>query len=272
MSLITISEYLGCGGKAIAKQVATDLNLELYDDARLQAEAVKMGVRSDEIRGLEEKLPGFFNRLFGKNPEIYLDIMQSVVYKVGQTGQGVIVGHGSQILLREFGCAMHVRVHAPLDRRVSNLLADQEVNPRTAEKFLYKQDQDFQSFFTFAFNLNYNDAALYDLTVNTGKVSVETAAKQIVALAGSDDMKACSLAALESMDRLALEKKVHSELLRQGISLKMILFDVTAPGSVRVYGVTLNADERSKIVDLIQQVPGVSDVQSDIIIEPRAGF
>lgn len=272
MSLITISEYWGCGGKAIAKQVATDLNLELYDDARLQAEAVKMGVCSDHIRGLKEKLPGLFDRLFGKSPEIYLDIMQSVVYKVGQTGQGVIVGHGSQILLREFGCAMHVRVHASLEHRVSNLLTDQEISPQAAEKFLSKQDRDFKSFFTFAFNLDYNDAALYDLTVNTGKVSVETAAKQIVALAGSDDMKACSLAALESMDRLALEKKIHSELLRQGIPLKMVFFDVTAPGSVRVHGIALDADERSKIVDLIQQVPGVYDVQYDIIIEPRANF
>lgn len=272
MSLITISEFWGCGGKTIARQVAADLGVTLYDDARLQAEAVKMGIRSDEIRGLEEKLPGFFDRLFGKNPEIYLDVMKSVVYKVAQTGQGVIVGHGSQILLREFGCALHVRVHAPLDRRVSNLLADQEISLQAAEKFLYKQDQDFKSFFTFAFNLDYDDAALYDLTLNTGKISVETAAKQIVALAGSDDMKACSLAALESMERLALEKKVHSELLRQGISLKMIFIDVTAPGSVRVYGIALNNDARSKIIDLIQQVPGVNDVQSDIIIDPRAGF
>jgi cytidylate kinase len=40
MSLITISEGVGCGGLAIAKRVANELNVELYDDRRLEQEAI----------------------------------------------------------------------------------------------------------------------------------------------------------------------------------------------------------------------------------------
>jgi len=272
MSLITVSQYWGCGGSEIAQKVAADLNLELYDDARLQAEALKMGVRSEEIKGLEEKLPGFFDRLFGMNPEIYLDVMQSVVYEVARKGQGVIIGHGSQILLREFGCAMHVRVHAPEDIRVSRLLADQQISRQAAEKIIVKRDHDLSSFFRFVFNLEFDDPALYDLIINTGKISAETAARQITALAASDDMKSCGLSALETMERMGLQKKVHSELLRRGISLKVIFVDVPAAGVVRLYGIAVNEEARSRIVDIVQRVSGVSVVKSDIIINAQAGF
>lgn len=272
MSLITISEYWGCGGGQIAAKVAADLELELYDDDRLQDEALKMGVRSEDIKSLEEKLPGFLDRLFGKNPEIYLDIMQSVVYKVARQGRGVIVGHGSQILLREFGCAMHVRVHASEDIRISRLVADQDISPRAAGKFIRKHDQDFNGFFKFAFNLDYDDASLYDLMVNTGKVSSDTAAKQIVALADSDDMKTCGLYALESMERLALQKQVHSELLNQGFSLKTIFIEIPDTGVARLYGIATDEELQSKIVKIVRQMPGVSQVNSDIIITPQAGM
>ena len=36
MSLITITQRMGCAGENIAKLVADSLNLELYDDAGLQ--------------------------------------------------------------------------------------------------------------------------------------------------------------------------------------------------------------------------------------------
>ena len=60
MSLITITQNLGSGGMAIARQVAEGLNIELYDDERLQAEALEMNIRSDMFRNLDKKKPGLF--------------------------------------------------------------------------------------------------------------------------------------------------------------------------------------------------------------------
>ena len=270
MSLITISEYWGCGAKEIAEKAAADLEIALFDDARLQAEALEMGIRAEELNGLEMKLPGFFDRLFGKDPEIYLDIMQSVVYNIARRGAGVIVGHGSQILLRAFDCAMHIRIQASVNDRISRLSANQEIGPKLAEKLIRKRDREFNGFFKFAFNLDYDDPSLYDLTLNTGKISIETAAKQIVALAGSDDMKACSLGALETMERLALEKKVQSELLRQKVSLKMIFVEVPDLGIVRLYGIAIDNKARDDIIGIVEKIPGVFEVKSEIIINSRA--
>ena len=42
MPLITISRGIGCGGIIISRLVAEGLNLELFDDERLQKEASGM--------------------------------------------------------------------------------------------------------------------------------------------------------------------------------------------------------------------------------------
>jgi len=42
-------------GLAIAQSVAAGHNLELYDDSRLREEAMRMGLRSEELNGLREK-------------------------------------------------------------------------------------------------------------------------------------------------------------------------------------------------------------------------
>lgn len=272
MSLITISENWGCGGKKIAENIAKKLNLELFDDARLQEEALNMGVAPKDLKGLEEKLPGFFDRLFGQTPDVYLNIMQSVVYKVARQGQGVIVGHGSQILLRDFSCAFHVRIYASEKSRIDNITTNQKISRETALKLIHRRDKESTGFFKYAFNLDYDDPALYDLIINTEKINTDTAALHIAQLAGSDEMKACSLAALESMERLSLEKSIHSELLKNGVSPKLIYVEVMDSGVARLYGVAMDRDLRSRVVSIVEKMPAVSKVISEIVVVSDSGL
>ena len=52
MSLITISYSMGTDGPKIARRVADDLKLELYDDQRIQEMIVSMGIRAEDIKDL----------------------------------------------------------------------------------------------------------------------------------------------------------------------------------------------------------------------------
>ena len=113
MSLITISQDFASGGFAIAKKVAEELSLNLYNDDRLKEKALEIGVKYENLPGIEEKVPGFFDRLLRKSPGIYLDVLQEVVYRAAEQGEGIIFGHGAQILLRDFECALHIRIFAP---------------------------------------------------------------------------------------------------------------------------------------------------------------
>jgi cytidylate kinase len=62
MSLITVTTSIGCGATAVSRKVADDLKIDLYDDERLQQEALNMGYSSQDLKGFDEKAPGLFDR------------------------------------------------------------------------------------------------------------------------------------------------------------------------------------------------------------------
>jgi len=59
MALLTISGGMGCGADKVARFVADKTKVPLYDDQKLQVEAIKLGLRSQELKGFDEKAPGF---------------------------------------------------------------------------------------------------------------------------------------------------------------------------------------------------------------------
>ena len=69
--LITISRGIGCGGMIIARLVAEGLNLELFDDHKLEKELIEMGIRPKDIEDMDEKAPGLFDRILNKKPEVF---------------------------------------------------------------------------------------------------------------------------------------------------------------------------------------------------------
>jgi hypothetical protein len=54
MSLITITQSMGCTGDEIAKLVADSLKLDLYDDARLQRTIQGMGQELEDLKGFND--------------------------------------------------------------------------------------------------------------------------------------------------------------------------------------------------------------------------
>jgi len=270
MALITITRSLGCGGRGIAELVAEGLKIELFDDKRLQEEAGKIGIRSDDLKGLDEKAPGFFDRIMSNKPEAYVDYMEAVVYEVSKGGEGVILGHGSQILLRDFGCALHVLIHATEAARIRNLTEREGLSTRAAEKLIAKSDHEQRGFFRFAFHLDRNDPSLYDLVVNVEKLSSEAAAKVIMEAAASEEIRTCSLGALDAMERLAQTKRVVASLLKSNVDLTLIHVEMPEKGVAEISGLANDREEKEKILKVAQEEPGIVHVRDEISIKPAS--
>ncbi len=265
MSLITITRSIGCGGALVARRVADELKLDLYDDQRLQEEAIKMGIPED-LKSLDEKAPGLFDRLLTHKPALYLDLMESVVYKVSQRGQGIIMDHGAHRLLQDFGCALHVRINASEAYRIQHLMDHQAINQEAAEKMIHKNDRARRDFLQFAFHIEWNDSSLYDLIIKRDKLSTGSAAKLIVEVAQSQEIKECSLTALESMERLSLSKKVEAAIVKNNFSPVDFQVDITEEGVTQITGWTHSKHEKDRLLKVVEDVPGVSDVRSNVFV------
>lgn len=264
MSLITISQNLGSGGSEIARKVAEELDIVLYDDNRLQTEALKLNIRSDDLKNMDEKAPGLFDRILGRKPEMYLDLMEAVVYEASRHGQGVIIGHGSQMLLRDFDCALHVCIQASDARRINKLMNEHNLSRGSAEKLIRKNDNERNGFFKFAFQRDLSDPALYDLIINTEKIGNDTAVKLIVDLAKTDEISSCSLTALDAMERMSQTKKVEAVLLKNNINLSMLHIEVPEKGSLRINGLASTPNEKEQISKAIQAMSEISNFESNI--------
>jgi cytidylate kinase len=263
---------MGCGADRVARFVADKIKMPLYDDQKLQTEAINLGLRSQELKGFDEKAPGFLDSLRGYNPELYIDLMESVIYEVSRSGRGVILGHGSQLLLRDFGCALHVLVLASEGYRIKQVMANHGLSEKAAEKMMAKSDSERRGFMRFAFKMDLNDMSLYDLVINPEKLGIEGAGKLILEALEVQAVKECSLTALETMERLALLKKVQAALLKEHFGSAQFNVDVPEKGVVHLFGFAVNGEKKKQMIETVKKVAGVSKVNDDIGILPPGGY
>jgi cytidylate kinase len=260
MSLITITSGIGCGETIVAQKVAEGLKMELYDDARLQKEAISMGYSSEDLKGFDQKAPGLLDRLLRRRPEIYNELMAAVIYEVAHRGEGLIIGHGSFYFLKDFSCALHLRINASKEFRVQRVADKMKISPDTALNLIENRDREVKSFLDFSFNIDWNDFSLYDLVINVDKVGIDDAARMIITLSETENIQACSLTALESMEKLSLLKKVEATVMKDNINPQELLIDVPEPGIVKLTGLINPMRTEAGITELIRSVPGVKKV------------
>ncbi len=266
MALITITRMLGSGGTDIARVVAKELDLEFYDDSRLEVEAARMGMNLVEIGGLDEKAPNLLWHLRSHRPQIYLDVVQAVIFEVARRGRGVILGHGSQMLLSDFRCALHVCIHASEEFRVRTVMKKQRLTRDAAEKRIHRADHEQRGFLRFAFNIDWNDPSSYDLMVNRDKLSDGLVAKLITGVAKSREIEECSQGAMDSMERMSLGQRVEAGILNAKFDLRDIHVEVPKRGTVRITGVVRENDTKDRLIQLVNGMAGVSKVEDNVAV------
>ena len=272
MALITISGGMGTGAERIAQLAAQKAGLELYDDQRLHQEALRLGIRKEDLKGVDEKAPGFFESLRFSS-DLYIDILETVVYSVSKQGQGILVGHGSQILLREFGCALHVLVHASEEFRIRQIAEKLKVSEDGARRMLNKSDSERRGFLRFAYRVDQDDVSLYDLLVNPQKLGIEGSAEVIVNTLRLPVIHECTIHALDAMERMMLSKRVEAALHKSRLGFYTFsTIDVPEKGVVVITGMVSTQDDKSRVTEVVKAVPGVTRVRDEISVMPYAGY
>ena len=117
--------------------------------------------------------------------ERYLKTLTSVIHGIAARGNVVILGRGSQAILRDEPGVLHVWVAAPFDHRVALLVEREGTAKAEAEKRIKQSDQQRQAFHRHYFKVETDTPALYDVGFNSARISVATAAKMI-ALAAAE--------------------------------------------------------------------------------------
>ena len=270
MHFITFSRKMGANGTAIAKQVAEKMGYRFYDTEAIENAAREMGFLKN-VKEIDEKAPSLFQRLFSHKPAIELDRLNSVVYELAGRGDAVFLGRGGQILLRDFNCALHVRVTASPEKRIQNLI-ERGITQEAASKAIEDSDHERSSFIRFAFKADWENDKLYDIVLNMDKVTVKLAVETILTMARSNEIKACSVDAMKSLEMMGLQTRAEAALIEAGLTYgpagTYIQVQVEEPGKVLLTGRVDSDVTKKRAQEIVQKVKGAGSVDNRIMIAP----
>jgi cytidylate kinase len=115
--------------------------------------------------------------------ELYLETMTAIIRELAAGGQIVILGRGSQMILKDEATALHVLCIAPLELR-SHRLAEREGMGMNEAKHRAKQsDRARAAFYRKSWKVDVEDPRLYDVVINTAKLDYEAAAEVVATAA-----------------------------------------------------------------------------------------
>lgn len=220
MAIVTISRQLGSGGNEAAAGVAEVMNLRFIDREMINRAAHEAGVPKMALQEMEyegrrtlveqvldilRQMPPVPNPLetaqreaatplsvhFGGifSPTVrpmntamddYVRMVGMVIRDLAREGGVIIVGRGSQVLLKDHPAALHVQIIAPFRHRVKTVMEREDLEYTMAVNRVRASDQARASYLRRYHNVNWLDPRLYDLVINTAKVPVKVAVELIV--------------------------------------------------------------------------------------------
>jgi cytidylate kinase len=205
--IIAISREPGCGGEDIARRIANELGLALYDwevvhqiavDARV-SEKVVATLDEDHRSELEEWLADLAGGT-GLSEARYLESLRRVLFTIAAHGDAVIVGRGANFVLPPERRTLGVCLVAPLDVRVKNIMQQLNLSENEARKHIASKEKEHRQLLRRLGKKEIMDATNYHLVVNTALLSPDTIVQVVKGILGRKPRQAKPAAALRSPD------------------------------------------------------------------------
>jgi cytidylate kinase len=110
----------------------------------------------------------------------YAEALTGIVRDLAAHDDVLIIGRGSQVVLHDWPGAFHVLLVAPKKHRVSFLASRDGISEEEAAKRMHDNEKGRIAYHQRFFKADVNDPALYDITLNTGRLEIDGAADVIV--------------------------------------------------------------------------------------------
>jgi len=155
--VITISREVGCNGLKLADKLASRLNnrrlqnkwrvlskevfLESARELDLHPEKVRQIFKRTDKYTFEEILNAFNNKRF-KSERIIVKTVINIIRSFAENGFCIIVGRAGHIIAKDISNALHIRLYAPLDYRIHNIMENNQFSKEEAAVFIEKVEKE----------------------------------------------------------------------------------------------------------------------------------
>jgi cytidylate kinase len=185
--VITLSREPGSGGKFVAKAVAERLGLTLFHQELINAMAENADTSTRVIRTLDERgismIEDWVSAAISEHhlwPDEMSRVLMKVIGTIGRHGNAIIVGRGANFVLPPEN-RFRVRIIAPLGKRIHCVAEAHGLSSKEAQKRVLRTESERRAFVRKYFHDDIGDPVNYDMILNAGTLSVESAAAAICA-------------------------------------------------------------------------------------------
>ena len=188
MPIVTISRGTESGGARLASSLNDRLGLKAISREVVLEAAETYGVSEEGLLESLQSPPGFWDKQARRRQQYILAVKATLARMVEEDN---VVYHGlaGQLLLRELPNVLKVRLIAPMEDRVRAAMAHLDLSREAAEKHIQKADHDRAAWVKGVYEADVTDPALYDLVLNLGTLSMETATEMVVDLLGRPEYR-----------------------------------------------------------------------------------
>ncbi len=196
MAVITISKEFGTDSEKVAALAAEKLGYEYIGKHLLAEIAKELNISESEaeifsqtssskiLRHIDRYTCSLVQKVVdGEHGCLddgnYYKATKKLVEKLFDNDNVIILGWGSQCVLSGRPNTLHVRLRKDEEEKIKRAMDVKNVDDNTAKKIVKKEEGDLRSYIKQFFQKDWNDAGLYDLVIDMGKVDVEKAAEMI---------------------------------------------------------------------------------------------
>ncbi|OGL15290.1 MAG: hypothetical protein A3F92_05090, partial [Candidatus Rokubacteria bacterium RIFCSPLOWO2_12_FULL_71_22] len=262
MAVVVISQQMGAGGPEIGTALAERLGYRYVNHELLLDAARRYGLAEERLSHLEESKPSLFER-FDTETRHHITVLQTTLLEFAELDNAVMMRGGGQWLLRGVPHALRARIIAPFEQRVrqwvkrTTEMTGETPNQRAAADFVRRDDAQRAGRMRYLYEADIEDPALYELIVNTEKLSTAAVVEMLGGLVQRPEMattdagrKLVAARALASRVQVALA--THPETRRYR-------FTVDAKDGVVTLEATTGLD---RALEVARSVPGVREVRA----------
>jgi len=270
MPVIAMNHEMGSQGMFVAEGLAAQLGLSMVHHEVVDYIAEKMHARKSTVRRFLEGKAGMLERWSTDENSLAVYKAEEIL-DLAAKGNVLIRGWGATYLLRRIPHVVSVRVCAPVERRVKLLMERLDTDEEFSREEIRRSDTAHVANMQHQFGVTWGDPLLYDIVLNTERVSIASCIEQVKLLAKRPEFQETA-ASRAQLEILTLEYHIRSALQSNPATAEVEITINVDDGKIVLQGIVLSEEEKRATGETTAKVAGVKKVENKLKIMKDGKF
>lgn len=189
--IITIAREYGSGGHLLGEMLSKELGIKLYDKEFIGMAAKRSGMDENFIAKNEQSIPSFWLKcIMSKNSEQPLegslssdDVLfvaeSKIIQELAEKEPCIIIGRCADFILHDYPKVLKLFCYSDIENAVSRCVSEYGIKRENAESEIRRINRNRIHHYEYYTGRKWGEPHHYNLMLNTGTISLETACKLI---------------------------------------------------------------------------------------------